>query len=374
MKTTKTAVVTTKTTASKTSKPSPKKKKGKKKDKNGAKQALTDLATSGWAATLLDPFGVHGIRVPDDVVTPSSVASFRERITVTPVYDASSGKYCAGVNFYGTLRTAYQTLATYTASSGALSWNPLVDMTGYSTLSTMARRYRVVSYGMAVYATTAMALNQGMNICAFIPGTDKAAPITPASVSALQVVENVDVKPLNIQQICSICYVPTDRSNYDYHSVDSSSGTTVGGLSYYNPGSLHWVAPDVDPKASFQVVLAYNIEFLPNSSVMSFVNALASTYNLDAMQMALNSSLVRNVFHSVDPESVTATQPSNDIGLQTTIGSLFSSFGGGVASMANPILHRAGQAIAYAGMNRLANWISPQRNYAAIQGIPQGGF
>jgi len=362
--------VTTVTTTKKTqSPPGPKPKRRRSKKQRRRQQRGLDLNNLGWAATLVDPFGVHGIRLPDDVVTPSCVASLRQRITVSAVQSTTDlSKYAAGINFFGTSSSGYQVCNSYNSTSGTVAWGSLSDLNGQSTLVQLARRYRIVSAGIAVQGTNAMAQNQGKNICMFIPGGDNAGPITPSAVSSMTTYENVDVQPLNAQSICSVCYVPTDKSNYDYHGVSANAAGTVGATNYYYPGTLSWVATGIDASASFEVVICLNIEYLPNSNVLSFVNVLPSIYNPTALKLGLNNSQVRNVFHTVDPQSVMASEPTNGIGLQTTFGSLLSSFGEGFAAMAQPVAERAGAALFNYGANRMVNAMNPQRMTSAMLG------
>jgi len=225
-----------------------------------------------------------------------------------------------------------------------------------------------VSAGLAIYGTNAMAKNQGRNLCAFYPGGDNLpAPLTTSVAAAtLLVAENSDDTPLNQQMICSICWVPSDISNYRYHPNNSNALGTPGAATFYNPGTLVWMADGLDSSASFEVVVCLNIEYLPTSNAISFTNVLPSYFNQRAMERALNSQLTSRMFHTGDPESIMETSANNNLGLSNFVGSLFSTFGAGAQSVIKPITFKLGQAAAFAGVNRLG------KNIAKLMPVTRG--
>jgi hypothetical protein len=339
------------------------KKQSSQKKSKRRKGPTFDIGRDGYLATLADPFGVHGMRIPDDIVTPSATATLRTRLSVIPVQDGSTGNYVAGVNFFATQQNAFQLVTGYNSSTGGLTFGSTTDMSQASTATSLQRSFRTVSAGLAVYNTSKMAANQGRNLCQFIPGSDHATVTSPTSIPTMLLGENLDDMPLNKQSVCSVVYVPTDKSNSAYHTPSGNAATTPFTANYYWPASLSWVATGIDSSSSFEVVIVLNIEFLPNSGSLSFFNVLPSRYNVQAMQRALNSKLSAQMFHTVNPETVYSNEANNNLGLSSAAGGLLSEFGGGVGNFFLPYARNIGYAIASIGTNRLANYAMGNSGY-----------
>jgi hypothetical protein len=323
-------------------------------------------------ATLADPFSIHGVRIPDATTQVSATATLRDRFTVSPIQDGTTGNYMAGLVYYFTANGSYSTWSAYNSTlkqatpSGASG-----TMLGLTTLTSLARAYRVVSGGIAIYSTTAMAKNSGRNICVYYPGADKLGNQlgvgNPASFANFLAAENNSDTPLNKEMICSIKWAPSDESNYDYHPVNSGINQSVGTNLYYNPGTAVWISDGVDSSALFEVCVTLNIEYLPGSAVIGFVDCQPSQYNTRAMERALNSPVVRNMFHDVDPSSVFSSTANDDVGLSNTAGSILNTFGSGVGDFLRPYSYKFGQAIARASLG----WAA-KRSYDSVRSLNAG--
>lgn len=328
-----------------------------------------NIIRDAWMATLVNPWSVHGVRIPDEITTPSATCSFRQRITVTPVADGTN--YAAAFTFVPTLVGSYRQSTAYNASTGTFTMGSTNDIQGYSAFSQFCRQYRVVSAGFAVTSTTAMATNQGRNLCAFYAGADHlGAPfLSSMTTGALLIGENSADSPLNAQQVCSITWLPSDRSTYSYHTVDGSVNNTVNASNYYNPGMCAWAATGIASSASFEVTLCINIEYVPSSNVASFITQLPSRYDVMAMERALNSSLLSRIFGSATPEDVHTNTASSASGFSSVAGMLLSNFGNGVGDVLRPYAAAFGRAATHASLGYVTHRLNRLSLSRQLQGI-----
>lgn len=341
-----------------------------------------NFTRDAWLATLIDPWGVHGVRIPDETVSPSATASIRVRFSVAAVQNTTAtGKYAASVYFNPCIRNAYMVATGYDASNGSVSYpTPQTvrqDMPGYDTLKNLARSYRVVSAGFAVYSSTAMAQNQGRHSCAFYPGNDNS-PIPFATtffptVGGVQLSENSEVSALNQQMVCSVVWIPSDRTNYQYHLPGSSpiGPTEAAPQPFYNCGTILWISDGLSSAATFEVSLVVNIEYLPNQNSVSFISQMPSRYDVLAMERALNSSLLSKIFGTAEPEQIMTSTASSDLGWASVAGQLASNFGHGVTDFLQPYSRSFGRAVARASLGYIASRSSRTLPiYRGLMGVP----
>lgn len=335
-----------------------------KQKKSSKPRGTVSLERDGWLATLANPWGVHGIRIPDEIIAPSATCTFRQRLTLNAVQDGTTGKYATGVAFFPTVRSCYKNVTAYNSTDNRVTFGASSDVSSYGTFNTLSRGYRTVSAGIGIFSSTAMAQNSGRNLCAFYPGNDRTNPPvssllpgdTITTFNQLQA-ENSEDSPINQQMVCSISWVPSDRTNYAFHDNSSYSGGTVPANTIYNNGACIWIADGLTASASFEVHIVINVEFYPNTNSISFFTTLPSRYDVLAMERALNSSLISKMFHTGDPESIMNVTASNNVGLTSMIGQLVSNFGMGAISAIGPYASRIGQYAAFAGMNRLRGYV-----------------
>lgn len=334
-----------------------------------------DFVRDSYLATLADPFAVHGIRIPDAVTHPSGTMTLRYRTTVNAVQDGVTGNYAASAAFFPTMASGIRVISTYNSGTTSIGFGSASSFPEYTTASLLMRRYRVVSAGLAVVATTAMAQNQGRNLCAFYPGSDDSAPVftTAITTNNLLVAEIMEDKPINHQQVCSIKWSPTDSSNSEYHNPDSYSNA-ANDATTYNPGILVWASNGISATASFEVLFTLNIEYLPKSNAMSIVPILPSLYSARAMERALNSSIVARVFGGIPDMDVFATVSTNDLGLSSFVSSALSNFGSGAGEVMARASYQIGRSLAHAGLTYAASHVRRQstarRSYSALLGHP----
>lgn len=334
-------------------------------------QSKFDPTRDAWLATLVDPWGVHGVRIPDQITTPSCTASLRYRTTLRPLQDGSTGNYAIAFTFIPTVHNGLATSNAYNSTTGVITLGPFFDFTGYGTFSNLSRDYRVVSAGLAVYSTTAMAQNRGRNLCAFYQGTDhlQVPDLTTVSAGDQLNAENSEDSPLNKEMVCSITWRPSDVSSYEYHANASTAGGTPETGTFYNPGQLVWFADGLDSSASFEVSAVLNVEYVPNQNSISFLLTLPSRYDVQAMQRALNSSVIARIFGSATPESVMITSPSNNLGLTTAMGSFISSFGSGAKDALSRFADEIGRSLASRSLRTLVRQSNSMPVYSSLLGL-----
>lgn len=347
------------------------KKSNPNKGTNKLSVSKFDPVRDAWLATLVDPWGVHGVRIPDQITTPSCTASLRYRTTIRPIADGVTGNYAAAFCFFPTIHNGLATGNAYNSTTGTITLGPYFDFTGYGTLSNLSRDYRVVSAGLAVYSTTAMATNQGRNLCAFYQGSDHLVGVDLTTVTAANQLnaENSEDSPINNQMVCSIAWRPSDISTYEYHDNASTAGGTPENGTFYNPGQLVWYADGIASTSSFEVSCVINVEYVPNQNSVSFLLTLPSRYDVQAMQRALNSSVIARIFGSASPESVMVTSPSNNLGLTTALGSLMSSFGSGAKDALGRFAENIGRSLAGQSLRSLVRQGNSMPVYSSLLGI-----
>lgn len=324
----------------------------------GTSRGSINLVEDAWAASLLDPWSIHGVRIPDEVIAPSSTTTLRQRFTLSPTVSSGAGggtMYGACVSFVPTAYNCWRTQTGYDHITGAFTMGGVNSFSGYTPLLTIARSIRIVSAGIAIFSTTAMSANQGREICVYYPGNDRTAVATTTSISVPSMLtgENSKDSALNEQEVCSMIWTPSDRDNYRYHDVDSASSYTTGAAKYYYPGQFIWAADGLSSSASFEVSLVLNLEYQPLQNYSSFVLSMPSIYNVSAMERALNIVSRSTMFNTANPESIHTSTGNTEFGLSTFAGSLLSSFGGGAASVLAPVASQFGKSLAWGATSAL---------------------
>lgn len=266
-----------------------------------------------WLASLINPFTNGGARIPDNLVSPTATATLRQRFTVNPVLDSVlAGTYNAGIQFIPTIATSYG-VATASANN-VLTFPNFSSFTTFSqssVVSPLMTDYRITSAGLAIYSTTAFAVNQGHNICGYVPGNDRIGTAGSIwggnqNINTALAYANISDVPVNTQKVCSISWVPSDETNYAFHSSNSSYGGATMNTTYY-PGGMFWYGTGLSQTASYQAEVVLNIEYHPTNSTVSLVNTSPSYADQIAMQTALNHPIVSNMFHHIPPEAVYET-------------------------------------------------------------------
>ena len=313
-----------------------------------------DFQRDGYLGTLVDPFGIHGVKIPDEITNPSGVITLRFRGTLNALQDSAiPGSYAQSIRFTPTIAQAFAVGSTFT--SGNLTYGTNNDFPDAAVISGFARQYRTVSAGLAIQQTNAMSANQGRNLCAYFPGNDRFPVSVSGSVTAAGVLnaEIASDSPVNNQSVCNIKWHPTDTDNYRYHGILNASSGVVGSAGYTNPGQLLWFADGLAANATFEYLVVLNLEFLPSRNTFCITPILPSLYNVKAMERALNSPLAQTSFGVLNPDSIRQSDNSNAWSVSTSAGQLLTNFGGGVQSVLAPYMAKMGAALTMAGLGAM---------------------
>jgi hypothetical protein len=309
----------------------------KKKNSGGSRRKpnLSSLARYGWAASLIDPFTVSGFRIPDEKVYSTCTAQLRDRITVTAKLDTASTAYGAGFIFRPSGQNSYSPALTYVQSTGIYTFPAAGAYTNFfsvGVVNSLASSYRVTSAGLSVFSTANFTDNQGRICCSFVPGnnTTVAYGSTTASIKMSDTLQqpNLSDTPINRQKYCSITWVPSDRTNYEFRPLGSNPDSSPGSYQNNNIGSLYFLADGLNQPVTFEVEVVLNIEYIPQSAAISVVNPQPSVFDTQAMEYALNHPVVSNMFHHISEDSAT-TNFSGNLSTSTAT-STIADYGAGI--------------------------------------------
>jgi len=354
-------------------KPRKSRRKNKKKSNKMSNSNIFSVARFLWTASLKNPFSISGARIPDALVAQTATMQLKERFIVNAVQDGTTGNYGAGVQFVPTLLNAWALATNYTSGAAPVLTFPAATAFTSPSQNAVATGligdYRVVSAGLAVFATTAMAQNQGHNICVFEPGSDRRqTPVGGAvTLNAVQQYPFMSDSPVNLQKVCSISWVPTDENNYEFHlPTCTPTGSTFANI--YMPGKLAWYSTGLSASASFQVELVWNFEYHPNTAAINLVNTIPSIYDPVAMQHALNDSIVSNMFHHIPGEEIyTQVGSSTNFGLSSLLYSAMASYGNNLTPALTGAASFLGKTLAYKTMQAGSSYMNTM---SGLRGYP----
>lgn len=349
--------------------------KKKKKGRGPQSASLSKLSRFGWTASLIDPFGVSGYRIPDAKTAATATAQLRDRITVACIQSASTGQYGAGFMFRPSIANSYSPCTVYTVGTGTFFFATAGGYTDFSqraTINALMSDYRVVSAGFNVFSTANFVDNQGRIACAFWPSNTQTVPYGSSSGSVTMAstltAPNMSDSPMNAQKFCSVTWVPSDVTNYNFNlppaNPDAAGSTNLNN----NVGALYFVADGLQQSISFEIEIVINIEYHPVSSAISLVNPRPSRYDVVAMEQALNHPIISNMFHHVPEDSImTNTAGANSPAASSWIADIGSGFKGALDQHA----YAVGRALGNFGANYASNaWTSSGFIDSTLQGLP----
>jgi len=298
----------------------------------GNQQRCT-VAAAKYIGTLVDPWKVKNVRIPDQLTYPSATVPLLFKTTITPVADISGTLWAAGIALApevlfqnGGIQGGIFPLATPTGVAPPGNWFYDTRPTSVKTFPQQAAlvpvtsTFRVVSAGLSAWTSASMMNNQGwctsfaLN-CGFTPDIPQLfQPGTGVSVNDIQSQAYANKKPMQQTSqgpcICSVNYWPDSTSQYEYKSTytnilgETNSprmsllGLFIGGL----PSGM------TTPNVPIEVTIILNIEYRVDPIFTAIVSTKASKYCVLAMEAALN----------VAPSSRRFNTPSRDIINTTT--------------------------------------------------------
>lgn len=284
------------------------------------------LAMNPYAQTLLDPFNVRGIRIPDDAQYPSVPFTIVDRQTITVNAQGitaicyglytSTGLAATGslvpINITGTLAgDSYQvgmiagtaaTSADLTAGSpGTTGVSPIRFAQWSSTSPTVQTNFekvRLVSAGLNVQFTGNFTHNSGKYTVAYGPrNKSRGRGGNPFPISYLQTFPESRTIPISLNEGATIRYEPTDEYSFRYTQMGASDVTYIQGYPLVTSndwedqvaqacGGELWCSIDgCDSGTTFQCTFVANYEGIVSSNAFLLASA-AMTSHSDPIAMA----------------------------------------------------------------------------------------
>jgi hypothetical protein len=267
---------------------------------------LCSTAGARYIGTLVDPWAVKNVRIPDELTYPSATLPLVLKTTINPVSDGAGG-WASGLAISpevlfksdGTVQGGIFTLHTATPAGQVYYSTAATDVLFFPqqlALPTVLSTFRVVSCGIAGWSSASMMNNQGW-CTAFAISCGGLAdapflldPATGFNAHDIQSLAYSNKKPMQNNCVCAVNYWPDASSQYDYkpRKFDflgetnrphiSLQGLYLGGL----PNGMS------APVVPLELTIVLNIEYRVNPVFTSIVTTRSSTYCVNAMEAALN--------------------------------------------------------------------------------------
>lgn len=177
-----------------------------------------------YTLALLNPMANSGAKLPDQWATPSTAKHLEFEITATPVLDATSGYYYAGVVLTDSLNATTQVLTG--AAAGVFTWGALTASPHYVTLASYMDRFRMVSALLRLENGTAAASLQG-RAYSLQTTTTSSATYGPGKIADLTAtasrVRSFQLNDINVTPCCR--YMPFNNNQTTTTSASTTFAT-----------------------------------------------------------------------------------------------------------------------------------------------------
>lgn len=289
------------------------------------------LMMNPYAQTLLDPFNVHGVRIPDDALYPSVPFTIVDRRTLTANAAGIAG-CCYGFwstashvsagslipiptsgipgsvtdSFVGMEFGTDATLANLTegAVPGTGTGVKPIQFTQWfvsnPTVPTYFDKVRLVSAGLNIQCTANFSNNQGKYTAAFAPRNySRAIGGVAIPLTYIQQMPDSITVPISLEKGITVTYSPVDEYSYRYAQIGNAGGigdrfepdiTSAADWeinAQYSPGEL-WCAMDgAAANATFLVTAVFNYEGIVSTNSLLLSSAETSKADPIAMTHAL---------------------------------------------------------------------------------------
>lgn len=294
----------------------PKSKTSKRSRKSrGARQSRAasaqDMRDYYYSASLVDPWGTLGSKIPDAVTT----ASFTTHSVIRGTFPAST--LLAGSGFANGALLDIKPGVALTGNSVLFPVSPgsLPDMIRFGApskpipnaggLNTNASAIRVVSAGLAITYTGSLLNTQGTIIAGFLPRGSSPAFNASNDYSLTTFLNKPHIKQCTVQygKPCSVTWTPPEISQNFYRFSSDTDGL----------GQLFVVAFGLNGTgSSFDISTVINWEALPNENAQGLIPVTTSSCSFRAMEIAANVLATRSMFHAPinDIQNATSNQES----------------------------------------------------------------
>jgi len=266
--------------------------------KEGSAQRLA-LMHSRYLNSILDPIGVPGAKIPDEITTPSFTTQVVTKFTLVPTYGgagyssgvgiarlvgAVGGSYGAGPGTVNFAQLVSGASSTYTATAISGTW------AGGTTLDGIANMTRPVS--AAIYASVqgTANTNQGRIIVGFAPPNDALGVLvsatSPASLSAILAGAFVSEVAVAKNPVARAIYLPTDAIARTYCPTGYTGSPARGNLQLPMYGVIFAIYDGAltSGPATVEFTVVENFEVIPANSQANILNPTAS--HSDPLELA----------------------------------------------------------------------------------------
>lgn len=261
-----------------------------------------------FAASLLDPWGVQGARIPDTVTAPSWVAHSIYRNSATAVA-LPNGEHYIGRLF---------DITPGTTASGAL--NPISNLVvgnsaayfqfartanfnNQTGLNANGASFRAVSAGISIKYTGSPLNQTGTVLVGMVP---RGVTLVPTGVDTLiQTLLNFPLtRTCNVvsNDMCTTVWVPPELAYNNYRASNDAQ----------NLGQIFAVAYGLTSTATFEFTIAMNWEIQPNNAAFGIIPITNSICSFKAQEIAANVIATRSIFHTIREDVNTASSNGYD--------------------------------------------------------------
>lgn len=237
---------------------------------------------SPYYLSLMAPWKVQGVKIPDEITCPSFTLQREERVALQQVIDSTSVDVTGIAVVLGGYNTSKDYYVITGSSAGALTWTPSNGAT-QSTLVAVASALRVVSAGLTITSEATDNNDAGRFICAFIPGGSNAITFStgssqwtiPTTIASLLNLPYVTTVPVS-KGFAEVKYIPSDPQALAYVPPSIVPQRSPGATPVY--GILIIAADGLTKGAgiSFEATIFENAEALPAKSNTSLTDVEAS--------------------------------------------------------------------------------------------------
>lgn len=300
-----------------------KKKSKKKKIKKKVAKVLNHGNVKRWLLgwnpylqTILDPWNVRGVRVPDIITTPSGTFSIRDQRTLTvnanglcgilygmgisgvfPTYTPCGAlcPYNTGLPTLGAYAVGVRLGANSSSSSILAAGSANIQLSKFdSSVSSVATLYssvRLVSFGVSIQYTGSALSAKGKITMASEPretyGQSNKVANASLTLDDIAALRSSSVTSVPLKGGASAVYFPQDATSVSYYSTQTNYGLLAFPRAVLG-GEVYCVVDGATANETFFVTAVWNFEGIPFSNQLDLVATQPSKADPLAMSHASN--------------------------------------------------------------------------------------
>lgn len=294
-------------------KPKSQKRKKQRSKSSGKFMAASSSTDYHYAASILDPWGVSGVRIPDSRTDASFTCRSFVRGTIPAVQSFDGSDYGVGLVMDVTpsaVNSGALPVWLMVAGAAGRTWrfNPSIAMPNALGIRTNGGQLRPVSCGLSLMYTGALLDTQGTIVAGSVArGGTAIAQATDYTSGALAQFTNTRTCAVRPNEICSVVWTPPEPTFLQYRLYTDNTGL----------GQIFIAATGIKVSATFEYTFVVNWEVTPIIATNGLIPTQISTCNMKALEIAANVIATRSVFHTVaeDVKNASANNAnSNDDG------------------------------------------------------------